>query len=72
MKKSQNFTMTDAELRAMFEQHGIKMPKSYKCKTTGTLCFHVKHQTFAEIDKLSKKYGINRSQVVQLIVDSLV
>jgi hypothetical protein len=63
--------MTDEELKALFDEHGIKMPRSYKSKTTGTMCFNVKHSTYDTVVSLSKKYGINKSQVVQLIIDSI-
>lgn len=63
--------MTDEELKEMFDKYGIEMPRSYRSKKTGTMCFNIKHSTYDTIVKLSEKHGINKSQVVQLIIDSI-
>lgn len=68
MKKSD---MTTQEVKLLLKRQGIEIRPSY-CHddymyTSFTMPYPLKHK----VDRISKRYNISRSKVVQMLIDSI-
>lgn len=68
MKKQK---MSKGELKVWLEIQGIEVKKSYHHEDYMFTSFTMPYEYKAKLDRLSKKYGMSRSEFVRTMLDSV-
>lgn len=65
------YDLTNKEMKMLMEMQGIKVRPSYCHDDYLFTSFTMPYPLKNKLDKISKKYGLTRSKVVQLLIEDV-